>query len=338
MRAGNYLIRGYLILNESEGPRVLLVGAGQLGSRYLEGLKSVSKPLDVTVIDPSVDALALAEHRWDQVGPARQHPRPVFWSSIGEAIERGPAAYDLGIVSTGARHRLGAVEAIVAGTTIRHWVLEKVLAQSSCDVRAIEELVGSGSAAFVNTCRRMMPGYVAMKDMVVPPLSVKILGGEWGLASNAIHFIDMVAWMTGSSLSDVTAESDGVPWHQTKRVGYYDMTGQVNATFVDGSDLAMVASQHEGQLTISIIDGAGSRWDLDQASGVARSGRGQTMRVDFELQSAMTPRLVSKLVATGSCDLTTLEESARIHGPLLDALLHDWNAATGRSDSHVPIT
>lgn len=316
----------------------LLVGAGQLGSRYLQGLRSVPEPLHVTVVDSSAEALVLAERRWDEARLAGPHPRPMFQKSVREAVERGPAVWDLAIVSTTAKHRLEAVTEIVAGTAIEHWVLEKVLAQSSTDVRALKDQVGAVSAAFVNTCLRMMPGYGALKNLVVPPLRVEILGGRWGLASNAIHFVDMVAWMTGAQMLDVVAGSDSGGWYRSKRPGHYDMTGVVNAAFTDGSNLAMVARANDDPLIISIADSAGSSWTIDQASGSARTGKGETLRVDFELQSAMTPRLVTGLLRAGSCDLTRLQESARMHELLLDALLHDWNAATGSSDSRVPIT
>ena len=317
---------------------VLLVGAGQLGSRYLQGLKSVPEPLHVTVVDPSAEALALAERRWDQVGLARQHPRPTFRGSVRKAIAPRPAFWDLAIVSTGAQHRLDVVTEIVARTAVRHWVLEKVLAQSSTDVRALEQQVGNLSAAFVNTSRRMMSGYAAIRKLVVPPLSVEIVGAKWGLASNAIHFIDMVAWMTRSGVSHVSVISEYGGWYETKRAGTFDMTGRVDAAFADGSELSMVSVPQGGTLSVSIVDSAGAHWTINQAAGIAWTSAGEMLQVDFELQSAMTPHLVTELLTTGSCDLPTLEDSARIHEPLLDALLGDWNAVTGRSDSRVPIT
>ena len=321
---------------------VLLVGAGQLGSRYLQGLKSTmvltDGTLNIVVVDPSPDALVSAERRWQEVDSTGAHPKPVFCTSIREAVEQGPTIWDLAILSTTAKHRLEAVTDIVAATTIRHWVLEKVLAQSSPDVRALKDQVGTVSAGFVNTSLRMMPGYAALRKMVVPPLHVAILGGRWGLASNAIHFIDMVVWMTRAQLLDVVAVSETGGWYQSKRPGYFDMTGGIDAVFTDGSRLSMAARANEEPLIISITDSAGSCWTIDQAAGVARSCSGETLHVKLELQSTMTPRLVTGILTAGSCDLTGLHESARMHELLLDALLHDWNAAAGSPDSRVPIT
>ena len=41
--------------------RILLVGAGQLGSRYLQGLAAFPKPLDIYVMDVSLSSLKQAE-------------------------------------------------------------------------------------------------------------------------------------------------------------------------------------------------------------------------------------------------------------------------------------
>ena len=47
--------------------KVLLVGAGQLGSRYLQGLAKVSIPLEIHVLDISESSLRIAEARWNEV-------------------------------------------------------------------------------------------------------------------------------------------------------------------------------------------------------------------------------------------------------------------------------
>ena len=46
----------------------LLVGAGQLGSRYLQGLSTVKLDLCITVVDPSDLSLNKAKKRWVEVG------------------------------------------------------------------------------------------------------------------------------------------------------------------------------------------------------------------------------------------------------------------------------
>jgi prephenate dehydrogenase len=44
--------------------QVAIIGAGQLGSLHLQGLKSASSPLSITVMDSSEDSLRVAEERY----------------------------------------------------------------------------------------------------------------------------------------------------------------------------------------------------------------------------------------------------------------------------------
>ena len=50
----------------NDDTKLLLVGAGQLGSRYLQGLAHVDTPLSITVVDPSLESLGVAKSRYRQ--------------------------------------------------------------------------------------------------------------------------------------------------------------------------------------------------------------------------------------------------------------------------------
>ena len=54
--------------------QVAVIGAGQLGSRHLQGLKVASSPMEITVMDSNEDSLKIAKERYDAV------------SSIGEKV------------------------------------------------------------------------------------------------------------------------------------------------------------------------------------------------------------------------------------------------------------
>ena len=46
---------------------ILITGAGQLGSRYLQGLTNCKETLDIYVNDISERSLQIAKQRWEQV-------------------------------------------------------------------------------------------------------------------------------------------------------------------------------------------------------------------------------------------------------------------------------
>ena len=47
--------------------KVLIVGAGEIGSRHLQGIAGVKENLSISVIDPSIDSLNLSKKRFFEV-------------------------------------------------------------------------------------------------------------------------------------------------------------------------------------------------------------------------------------------------------------------------------
>ena len=117
---------------------ILITGAGQLGSRYLQGLTNCKETLDIYVNDISEQSLQIAKQRWEQVEkkvspdsvsgmtvPAIQH-KVTFISSF----EKIPKKINIAIVATNADVRPQVVKQIKANFEVCYWILEKVLAQS----------------------------------------------------------------------------------------------------------------------------------------------------------------------------------------------------------------
>lgn len=316
----------------------MLVGAGQLGSRYLQGLRRVTEPLEIAVVDPSATALEVAAARWSEVDPGAAHPSPQFAQALSPASTHTTERVDLAIVATSAGPRPQVVADVASRFAPHHWILEKVLAQSSADVRRLVQAIGVGTRAVVNTPRRIWAGYTKLRQEVVPPIEVEVQGFRWGLASNAIHMIDLVSWLASESVRTVSIESGG-EWYATKRAGYLDLVGRIEAHFSRGSRLKMISQgARQARLIVTIIDSVGERWVIDEASGKAQSSSGTQITVLEEFQSDMTSHVVADLLTEGECGLPSLALSARMHEPLLDALLQHWNATKVTHDHRVPIT
>ena len=80
---------------------VLLVGAGQLGSRYIQGLVGAKCQLKITVVDPSISSLEMATARWIEAGGERCHHK-IQWS---DAIPSELKSVDLALIVTSSEGR-----------------------------------------------------------------------------------------------------------------------------------------------------------------------------------------------------------------------------------------
>lgn len=322
-------------LNGMATPALLLVGAGQLGSRYLQGLSGIDRRLNITVVDPSSASLDVARQRFAEVSPVTGH-EVQFTTSLDEA----PNQVDLVLVVTPAHCRADVVAAIRARHEVTSWILEKVLAQSAQQLEQIETSLEGQSQVWVNTPRRLMPWHQAIKEHLFTgspsALRVRMSGGYWGLACNAIHFIDLVSWWTGASVDGVDGRGLG-EWQPSKRSGFQEVFGTLVVNFRNGSSLELSCNQTDAPPRIEVETPEGI-WLIEEAAGKAVGPSGQVIAGQLSFQSALTAPLVEQILTAGRCELPTLAESAAQHRPFLDALLQHWNHSQSREDLSVPIT
>ena len=283
-----------------------VVGTGQLGRRHLEALARLSGPARVWAWDPFPAALGEARKAWDAAAPGP--------GLSADFSGRFPEKLDAVIVATDAASREAAVGKLLDASAVRFLVLEKVLFQEASALdRVGARLAKAGTKAWVNCPRRMWPLY---KDRRVKgPLSLKVTGAGWGLATNAVHYLDLAAHLTGFSgfsvdLSGLTKEAE------SKRPGFVEFFGTLRAS--------------GGGHSVSLSCEDGPKASRVEINGEAVDEKGSP------LQSRLTKELVEDLLAKGTCGLATYAESSAVHRPYLEALAARWSAA-GREGA-CPVT
>lgn len=316
--------------------KLLLVGAGQLGSRYLQGMVSARSQLDITVVDPSLIALGSAKDRWTEAGGECCNHRVTWSHDLPSKLDN----IDLAIVATPSHRRASLVELIGSKMTVRFWILEKVLAQSVADVATIVRATALSHQAWVNTPRRSMLWHQSLKMAFEAkgPAKVEYSGGSWGLACNSIHFLDLISWWTNETLLSVDPDGLDPHWFESKRSGYFDVTGKLDAYFSNGSTLSLVARNEPEPSPLHIEFSDGTSWSINEGTGMAASNRGDRIDGHMELQSQLSGRLVEDILLRNRCDLPTLDASGPMHALFLKAMLSHWNSSQKRDDAYVPIT
>lgn len=174
---------------------ILLCGAGQIGSRHLQGLKKCKLPLRIFIYEINEKSMAKARNCWQKTYRKNQPHELSFHTAICSL----PQDVDIAIVATTADVRASLVAKIGNYTNVKYWILEKVLTQKEEDIDLILSIIRTNSNAWVNIPRRTMPWYLEIKSRMglKRPLTLKIEGGTWGLACNSVHFLDLLAWWTG---------------------------------------------------------------------------------------------------------------------------------------------
>lgn len=315
---------------------ICVVGAGQLGSRYLQGLTCSGLDLEITVIDPSSSSLQAAKSRWIEAGGERCHHRIIWANDFPPELEK----IDLALVATSAKGRADLVKQIASQISVRFWVMEKVLAQSVEELEIISRATAQSDGAWVNTARRMMVWHRSLKKTFENkgPIKASYSADLWGLACNSIHFLDLISWWMGEKLDSIDSDSLDPHWFESKRAGYFEVTGKLVGDFSKGSTLRLESHDRAEIQPLQIDLADGTTWKIDEVNGVACSTNGDHISGRVELQSQLSGQLVDDILLRGQCDLPSLRESADMHAIFLRAMLKHWTLSQKRNDDRVPIT
>lgn len=311
---------------------ILIAGAGQLGSRYLQGLALYRDPLQIWVYDVSNASLSRAAERWHECD-TQQHAVEYTksLSSIAQVI-------DVAIVATNSDVRLGVVHKILQHSKIRYWIMEKVLAQRTSDLVQIQKATASALGCWVNTPMYLWPLYQQIHEQIGKgePISASFTGMQ-GLACNAIHYIDYVARFNDARVSSVDTSSLNRLWMPSKRPGYFEVEGEMKIGFSDGSTLRLTSGIGNADFRVTISSAAGD-WVVDEARGSAKSSDGSSINASILRQSELTAPLLETILSSGECKLPVLSESVAQHQPFLEALLIHWNECMPNTLDYVPVT
>jgi len=315
---------------------VAIIGVGSLGARYVQGLASARMKLRIYAVDPSVDAILACAELWQRAGGNESNNTISFHS----AIDHLPRSLDLTIVATSSYGRAEIISRIAGTANVTYWIIEKVLAQSEEELYKILEVTSGALGRWVNTPMRQMRWFRDIKNILGDKALVMCskTGGDWGLACNSIHYIDLFSWLSGEELISIDTTELGPTWMQAKRKGYFEVRGSLRLRYSGGLEAVLISDEEKLQSLIELDSGQGGLIVIDEKSGRAETNDGRCMRGQLELQSQLTAPLVSLLLADGVCELPSLAESVRQHSLFLDAMLKHWNKSNGYNQKRVPIT
>lgn len=301
--------------------RIAVVGCGNIGSRYLQGLKKVNVPLAIEAVDINPAALALGQQRWGEVEVNESSHTIQFHGSVKELSGR----YAIVIVATSASIRPAVVTELCNTIEGDYYILEKLLAQSVGGLDILSSQLAGVRGVWVNTPMRSWSLYRNIRKYLKldEPLEFCFKGFS-NLICNSVHYVDLVSGWTNSRIESVSTDELGTDWYETKRQGFYDISGALTITFSNGSRLRLESYEAERGL-VGSIRGKSCEWSIREKEGLAVNNDGLEVTGACEMQSELTTSCVHEILNSGSCGLPTLVESINQHGPLLSSLQRHWD-------------
>lgn len=321
---------------------IAVVGAGQLGSRHLQGLARLTLPCEVTVVDPSPASLNVARERFAEM-PINAAVRAVHYHSSVDAL---PSSLDYVVVATAADVRLPVLQSLLAGRDVRSVLLEKVLFQRLGDYEVAEALLNSRKVqAWVNCPRRAFPIYAAIREFFAgePLRYFQVMGGGWGLGCNSIHFLDLLSMLSGHAVTHISTAGLDEALVPSKRKNFIEFTGSLRGQCGD-SHFEITSMADSSARLLLTLRSESRTCVVDEGSGCAFffDAKRQTPweRRDFSVPflSELSTSIATRILVEGASELATFEQSKSSHLPLISALGAHVARTQGTPADFCPIT
>ena len=324
-------------------PHIAIIGAGNIGSRHLQGLSRIDRKIDISVIDPVSASLEVAKKRFQEM-PANDMVKSVaYYDSIG-LLEND---VDVAIISTNADIRRSVVEELLCQVRVRFIILEKVAFQSVKDFSMVIDLLKRKHVkAWVNIPWRMGSAFKKLQKAFAGERRIRIRaeGGAGGMTSNAIHHLELFVFLAGDT--NLSIETSGLDkrTYSSKRSGFMEFGGTLVVTTSRGDELVFVDDKELVQPSIWKISSDNHCYTIKQSEGKVVSAHKEkgwvTKEEPFSIpyQSELTHIAIQQILDSGKCDLTTLNESFLLHKPMLESFIQHLSSITGDEHKKCSIT
>jgi len=203
-------------------PHIAIIGAGQLGSRHLQGLARTELAMKISVVDPSLNSLHLAKKRYLEIRSNKNVRQIRFFDSIQDIN----SDIDIAIIATNADVRKSVIESLLNYVHVGNFILEKVVFQSLEDFQiVIRRFNKNGINAWVNCGRRLWPIFNEIKGELLDKSDITLIisGNNWGMACNTIHMLDIFSYLTGEKDISILECDLNNRIYKSKRDGFFEL-------------------------------------------------------------------------------------------------------------------
>jgi len=326
-------------MNKTYMYNISIIGAGQLGSRHLQGLAKSSKQFRIYIIDPNQKALIVAEQRFVKVS---YYTKSIV--SYHQNISELPEKLDVAIIATTANVRRKIIESLLDRCLVKNIILEKVVFQKSEDFLPIKKLLLEKEVkSWVNCTRRSFQYYKNLKNEIAGgKISIKVEGNNWGLTCNGIHMIDLLVFLTEETDFKMNIHGLKNTIINSNRNGYKELKGTLKIHTRNGNVLELIDSDKCDSDTQIWISTDSVQYNINESKGIVvkhvSDAENQQNKIKIPFQSELTGNIIDQIIDTGKSDLTSYDECMKYHVPMLDSFNDHFSKVTGKNVKVCPIT
>ena len=261
-------------------------------------------------------------------------------------ISNLPRFIDLAIIATNADKRREVAEKLIYRASIKYIIFEKIAFQSITDFKKIIYFLNKkGIKSWVNCPRRIYPIYKKLKKEVNgKPLVMSIEGNNWGMASNSVHYLDLLSYLIEENKFYLVNSNLHKKIYKSKRKSFYEFGGKFIIKSSHGSTIIIqdnMIGKNRPNITIDLKD---KKFLICEEKSIIKKLSNKKMplikqtKYKEPLQSNLTHKYITKIFKYGKSELPSLSESYLIHLPLIKLFNKHLFEVKRKSFLRCPIT
>ena len=315
-----------------------LIGAGNIGSRHLQGIAKSKLKLNLFIIDSNKTSLELSKSRYNYINKIKR--KTVFSCKLKDL----PKKIDILIVATNSVSRKKILLQILKKTKIKYLILEKYTFQNSKDFLVIKNVLKKNKIkTWVNCPLRYMKDYINLKKKLnKKKFHIDIKGGNWNMASTMVHYIDLFCYYLNDTSFNFIKNKLNKKIILSKHKGCLEVNGSIKLRSKNGSTLTMTDDNKNTPTIINFFYNNGTStifWKKNIIKTVNLSNK-KIIYKKFKIMniSDLTNRYIEDIINKNKINLPTLNESSKIQIKILNFLSIFFKQILKKNIKNCPIT
>ena len=314
--------------------KIILVGCGNIGSRHMQAIIKLPFNVILNIIEPNLESKKQAISRINKINDKTQ----IIWH---KSIESVKDTSDLTIVATNSNNRVELIKKLL-NKGDKKFLIEKIVCQSESQyLKLIKQFKENNAKGWVNFPRRYFSSYQSLKKHTLKNEinHMSIVGGDIGLGSNAIHFIDLFCWLKNTNLIKITDEflfKKIFPNKRSKK--FVEFAGTIIGKI--GKSSLSITSIPNSQIPLHVeICYKKYRVIFDETNNKTIMNN-MKKEIVFKNQyvSETSTKIIYDILRKDFCDLPTIQESLIGHKEIFNIFNSHLRKITGERKTICPIT
>ena len=311
---------------------VCLIGCGGVGRRHLEAMLKVKHDINIEVVEPNIEDISDAF----VYTPYAQNIN--YFTKIEDVSDN----IDICLIATTANVRKKVILELISKKNVKFIILEKVVFQNENDFDEVIKLFKEKNIkSWVNCHLRAQSIYKEVKKQSIIAEDTIITydySDDFTLSTSTIHILDLFSYLCDDYNLEIESLTTNTELKTSRHGGCVDFNGEMEVTNTNGNRLIVRKRNavfgehltvHHKDLTIYSSEGN----DPDNRIGFV-----QDKKIPYVWQSSLTNSYIDDIIEKSDCNLSTLENSAKLHKIMLKSFRNLLKEKYNREVVDCPIT